>query len=304
MASKHSQAQSLQICSKVLESEDLHDGLQSSTLNPSSSFSTSHLRSSTGSRHKYPHNRDVRGHHLLQDPQVTVYVGPEGQAFELPKALLCHNSLFFQRVFSGGLTETINQELAFEEFPVAAFEMLTEVLYTGETWKKSNQPPNNRLSDCLDFLILADYIQLNPLLGPFYAVTKEINDLLITLQYRIGSSTWELDESNIFKAAYYPVSREVKDLFARACVLPFAHSPLFAKLIHIPDHKNLVFQSAFMKELLENHPKFTESILIALATTRSSDDHGINPLTGEDLPRLPQRIKSMLKRMSEVTSLD
>jgi hypothetical protein len=68
---------------------------------------------------------------LLEGESVTIYVGPDREAFKLSKDLLCYVSPFFRAAFEGDFKESNEQTMELLEDDVAAFEHVVSYMYRG-----------------------------------------------------------------------------------------------------------------------------------------------------------------------------
>ncbi|MCJ1263938.1 hypothetical protein MMC22_003809 [Lobaria immixta] len=67
----------------------------------------------------------------LYDSIIYVKVGPENTSFGIHRALLCHNSSYFDRALNGGFKEAVEGEVILADEDPATFTRFNEWLYSG-----------------------------------------------------------------------------------------------------------------------------------------------------------------------------
>lgn len=65
----------------------------------------------------------------MSGPKVDIYVGLESIHYRLPKDILCHYSLYFDRCFNGHFKEAIEQELTLREDLPEFFDLLLDYMF-------------------------------------------------------------------------------------------------------------------------------------------------------------------------------
>lgn len=172
----------------------------------------------------------------FRGPEVTIIV--DSQSFNLPKALLCYNSPFFDRAFNGAFKEAGEQSLSLTSCSIETFKVLVQWLYTSqivldedeteqepvdvsslddegilrEAFDSMTRKETSEISRLLDFLRLADEIQL---LGPFDSIVNKIKTTII-------SEESSLKAHHIRTASNLPIGHSARKLLAQACVVDYA----------------------------------------------------------------------------------
>lgn len=108
---------------------------------------------------------------LFNGPKVAIVVGPEQVTFKIPRGLLCHSSKFFDRALNGSFKEAVEQKISLEEDTVEAFQIVVQHMYTANPVLPYNLDLSAQVSAILDFLKLADKIDL---LGSLSTVTNNL----------------------------------------------------------------------------------------------------------------------------------
>jgi BTB/POZ domain len=113
---------------------------------------------------------------LWRSPEVLIFVGPEKKSFNIPKALVCHYSKFFDRAFNSALPfrEAI-EKICLEEDKVEAFRIVLQWMYTSNVNVPSHYDLADQVDALLEFFKLADKIDL---LGPLTPVSEKLKNIL------------------------------------------------------------------------------------------------------------------------------
>ncbi|KAI9797577.1 MAG: hypothetical protein M1835_007841 [Candelina submexicana] len=118
---------------------------------------------------------------LLTPDMVDIYVGSKRKQYHLHKPLLCHQSEFFKKAFSGDFKESEERALYLPDDDPTAFELFIHWLYTGrldEPWGPGGRRPYIKLyilasKFCMESLANATIDRLQV----FYATSQRHPDI-------------------------------------------------------------------------------------------------------------------------------
>lgn len=134
----------------------------------------------------------------------------EGEAFALPKQLLCDLSPFFDRAFNGPFQEGIEQKMKLEDTDITSFQHVIRWMYMGSTAVPTVPTVTTKevLTQYVGFFLLADRLDLQGSLQPDFDAVKAALQLDKT----------QLLAEHVRAAVSLPKNHSLRKLFAQACV--------------------------------------------------------------------------------------
>ncbi len=146
---------------------------------------------------------------LFSGPMATITV--DSTEFNLPKELLCYNSSFFDRSLNGKFREATEQKVGIDA-SIDAFKLVVKWIYTCNiVFSSALSSPSQIISRLLEFLLLADFLQL---LGPFDTIANEIKRILCETR----TSRNFLTSGHIRQVMQLPPGHVARQVVIQACV--------------------------------------------------------------------------------------
>ncbi|RDL37304.1 Uncharacterized protein BP5553_04737 [Venustampulla echinocandica] len=195
---------------------------------------------------------------LYSGPCVKVRVGSAGHEYELSKAILCKQSLYFAKTFQGGFREGQDQSTTLTEVEGVvtqrSFEMLVQWLYLGRVLF-SESSPAECITATIEFVRLADMCGVY---GMETLMAEHIKAIIlanpapehIVLGRDPDTNTYCLLGQHITSAALLPDGHAIRKVLAIASVEGY---------IRRDKHK-------FLKEICES-PGFAADLLLVVKET-------------------------------------
>lgn len=209
---------------------------------------------------------------LFSGPMATITVNSTD--FNLPRELLCYNSSFFNKSLNGNFKEAREQKVKIDA-SIDAFKLVVKWIYTRNIVFSVLLSPSNLISRLLEFLLLADFLQL---LGPFDSIANEIKGILSQTK----SSRNFLTSGHIRQVMQLPLGHEARKVVIQACVKLYMDSIYNTSYITPLANKTCKFE----KEVTDFH-EFAAELFRAYdqaMRNKRADEEGTwmkDPLTGK-----------------------